>query len=81
MIEGSRPGRGWEFFSSPPAFIPALGTTQPPIQWVAGVPSLGVKWPGLEADHSPPSSAEMRGGMPPLPQYAFIAWYSVKAQE
>jgi hypothetical protein len=35
----------------------ALGPTQPPIQWVPGAPSLGVKRPGREADHSPESSA------------------------
>jgi hypothetical protein len=33
--------------------------TQPPIQWVPGTLSLGVKRPGREADHSPPSSAEV----------------------
>jgi hypothetical protein len=38
----------------------ALGPSQPPIQWVPGVLSLGVKWTGLEADHSPPSSAEVK---------------------
>jgi hypothetical protein len=38
----------------------ALGTTQPPIQWVSGALSLGVKLPGREADHSPPSSAEVK---------------------
>jgi hypothetical protein len=38
----------------------ALGPTQPPIQWVPGALSLGVKWPGREADHSPPSSAEVK---------------------
>jgi hypothetical protein len=32
----------------------ALGPTQPPIQWVPGALSLGVKQPGHEADHSPP---------------------------
>jgi hypothetical protein len=37
----------------------ALGPTQTPIQWVAGALYLGVKRPGLEADHSPPSSAEV----------------------
>jgi hypothetical protein len=37
----------------------ALGPTQPPIQWIPGALSLGVKWPGGEADHSPPSSAEV----------------------
>jgi hypothetical protein len=39
---------------------PALGPTQPPIQWVPGALSLGVKRPGREADHSPPSSAEVK---------------------
>jgi hypothetical protein len=38
--------------------ISALGPTQPPIQWVPGVLSLGVNRPGREADHPPPSSAE-----------------------
>jgi hypothetical protein len=33
---------------------PALGPTQPPIQWV-----LGVKRPGCEANHSLPASAEV----------------------
>jgi hypothetical protein len=36
------------------------GTTQPPIQWVPGALSLGEKRPGREADHSPPSSAEVK---------------------
>jgi hypothetical protein len=38
----------------------ALGPTQPPIQWVPGALSLEVKRPGHEADHSPPSSAEIK---------------------
>jgi hypothetical protein len=37
----------------------ALGPTQPPIQCVPGALSLGVKQLGHEADHSPPSSAEV----------------------
>jgi hypothetical protein len=37
-----------------------LGLTQPPIQWVAGTLSLGVKQPGREADHLLPSSAEVK---------------------
>jgi hypothetical protein len=36
----------------------ALITTQPPIQRVKGV--LGVKRPVREADHSPPSSSEVK---------------------
>jgi hypothetical protein len=38
----------------------ALGPTQPPIQWVPGDLSLGVKRLGSEANHSPPSSAEVK---------------------
>jgi hypothetical protein len=38
----------------------ALGPTQPPIQWVPGGLSLGVKQLGHEADHSPPSSAKVK---------------------
>jgi hypothetical protein len=37
-----------------------LGPTQPPIQWIPGALSLEVKRPGREADHSPPSSAEVK---------------------
>jgi hypothetical protein len=37
----------------------ALEPTQPPIQWVPEALSLGVKRPRREADHSPPSSAEV----------------------
>jgi hypothetical protein len=38
----------------------ALGPMQPPIQWVPGALSLGVKQPGGGADHSPPSNAEVK---------------------
>jgi hypothetical protein len=38
----------------------ALEPTQPPIQWVPGTLSLGVKRLGCETDHSPPSSAEVK---------------------
>jgi hypothetical protein len=38
----------------------AVVPTQPPIQFVLGAFSLGVKWPGREADHSPPSSVEVK---------------------
>jgi hypothetical protein len=40
----------------------ALGSTQPPIQWVLGAFPPGVKWPGCEVDHSPASSAEVTYG-------------------
>jgi hypothetical protein len=56
--EDSRQRLGIFLFDT--ASRPALGLTQPPIQWVAGVLSLGVKRPGPDADHSPPSSAEFK---------------------
>jgi hypothetical protein len=40
-----------------------LRPTQPPIQWVPGALSLRVKQPGREADHLPPSSAEVKEGV------------------
>jgi hypothetical protein len=36
------------------------GAHPPPTQWAPGTPSLGVKRPGREADHSLPSSAEVK---------------------
>jgi hypothetical protein len=39
---------------------PSLGPTQPPIQWAPWVSSLRVKQSEREADHSPPSSAEVK---------------------
>jgi hypothetical protein len=63
-----------------PASRLALGPTQPPIQWVSGVLSLGVKRPGPEADHSPPSDAKVKNvwSYTSTPQYAFVVWCSVK---
>jgi hypothetical protein len=37
-----------------------VGLTQPHIQWVPGSLPLGVKRPGRETNHSPPSSAEVK---------------------
>jgi hypothetical protein len=58
---GSIPGKGEIFFIFSTVARRALGPTQPPIQWV--------KRPGREADHSPPSNAEVKNGgiLPPLP--------------
>jgi hypothetical protein len=38
---------------------PAPGHTQPPVQWVPGL-SRGQRRPGRDADHTPPSSAEVK---------------------
>jgi hypothetical protein len=54
----SRQGLGIFLFTT--ASRTALGPTQPPIQLVPGALSLGIKWPGREADHSPPSSGEVK---------------------
>jgi hypothetical protein len=39
---------------------PAVRPTQTPVQWIRGAFSVGVKRLGLEADHSPPASAEVK---------------------
>jgi hypothetical protein len=54
----SRQGIGISLFTT--VSRPALGSIQPPIQWVPGAISLGVKRPGREADHSASSSAEVK---------------------
>jgi hypothetical protein len=53
------PGRVKNFLFSKSS-RPALRSTQPPIQWVPGALSPGVKWPRREVDHSPPTSAEVK---------------------
>jgi hypothetical protein len=57
----------------------ALGPIQTPIQWVPGALSLGEKRLGCEADHSPPSSAEVKNAWSyTSTQYAFMVWCLVK---
>jgi hypothetical protein len=72
---GSIPGRNKNFllFTSS---RPALGPTQPPIQWAPEDLSPGVKRPGCKFDHSPPSSAEVSNGgaIPPVP--LMFSWNS-----
>jgi hypothetical protein len=74
----------WGRWSSSPGMVknflfstssrPGLGSTQPPIQWVLGALSPGVKRPGREADHSHPASAEDKKmwSIHPLP-HVFMA--------
>jgi hypothetical protein len=54
---------------------PTLGPTQPPIQWLPGALSPGVKWQGREGDHSPPAIAEVKKIWiyASIPPYAFMA--------
>jgi hypothetical protein len=61
---GVRVPVGSRIFSSP------RRPDQLPIQWVPGAISLGVKRPGSEDDHSPPTSAEVKK----TPPYTFMAW-------
>jgi hypothetical protein len=56
---------------------PTLWSTQPPVHWVAGALSPGVKRLGHVGDHSPASSAELSNGgsIPPLPHLSL--WHNV----
>jgi hypothetical protein len=59
----------------PTASILALISTQPPIQWIPGALFPGIERQGREADHSLPSSADVKNGaaISPLPPYVFMA--------
>jgi hypothetical protein len=48
------------------------------MQWVTGAISPEVERPGCEADHSPPSSVEIKNGeaLPPLPHMS--SWHSAQ---
>jgi len=55
-------------------------TNQPPIQRVAGALFLELKRPGLTTHFHLVPRSKTPGAIPPLPQYAFMAWCSVKVQ-
>jgi hypothetical protein len=58
------------------------GSNQAPIQWVPETLSLGIKQLGREADHSPPSSAEVNAwSCISTPPYVFIAWCLLKGRD
>jgi len=44
----------------PTASRPGLGPTHPPVPWVPGAVSLGLKRPRPGVDYSPPSGAEVK---------------------
>jgi hypothetical protein len=55
------PGQGQRIFLLVSASRPALWPTKPLFQWVPGVLSPGgIARPGRDADHSSPSSAEVK---------------------
>jgi hypothetical protein len=59
-MTGDRSPKEAEDFSSSPCAQTGSGA-QPPIQWLPGGPFPGGKArPGRDADHSPPSSAEVK---------------------
>jgi hypothetical protein len=77
----SSPGTAKIFLLST-ASRPVLGPIQP-IQWVPGAHSPGLKRPGLEADYSPPTSAEVKNMWiyTSTPPYAFMAQCLVKHRD
>jgi hypothetical protein len=60
---GYIPGKANDFLFSTTS-RPALGTTQPAIQWVRGASSLGAKRQGREDDLSPTSNADVKNTIP-----------------
>jgi hypothetical protein len=61
----------------------ALESTKPPVQWVPGALSPGVKRTGREADHSPPTSDEVKKMWiyTSTPPYAFMAQCLIKHRD
>jgi hypothetical protein len=55
----SSPSRG-SIFSFSTSSRPALGSTQPSIEWVPGALSPELQRPGRDADHSPSDDAEVK---------------------
>jgi hypothetical protein len=62
---------------------PALRPTKTSVQWVPGALTPGLKRPGHEDDHSPPSSAEVKNAWSytSSPPYVFMAWRLVKHRD
>jgi hypothetical protein len=80
---GSIPGGGLGIFLFFTASRTAPRPTHPPIQWAPGTLSSVIKRPGREADHSPPSSAEIKHAWryTSSPEYVFMACCLVKHRD
>jgi hypothetical protein len=61
--------KGFFLFATHPDQL--YGTTQPSIEWELGGLSPRVNWPGCEADHSPPSNADVKN----VWNYTFTSQY------
>jgi hypothetical protein len=59
------------------ASIAELWPNQPPVQWVLRVIILRIKQPGREADHSPPSSSEVKNGGDTHLLADMFSWHNV----
>jgi hypothetical protein len=68
----SRQGKNFLFFTDSRS---ALRPTHPPIEWVPWAISPWLKRPVREANHLPPSIAEIKndGAIPPLPH--MLSWH------
>jgi hypothetical protein len=57
---------------------PALGPNRTPFKWAPRI-----KRPGCDADHSPPSSTEVKNtrSYNSAPSYVFVTWYLVKHRD
>ncbi|PNF27774.1 hypothetical protein B7P43_G09210, partial [Cryptotermes secundus] len=82
LLVGKQEGKSSQFdsgkvknFLFSTSSTPAMGPTQPPIQWVPGGISSGLKRRGREANHSPLASAEVKKMWiyTSTPPYAFMA--------
>jgi len=69
MTLDSIPGRGKNFCSSPKPTNDLWGPTQPPIQWVMGFLSLGIKRVGREASYSPASHTNIKNECTYIPTH------------
>jgi hypothetical protein len=70
---------GQEIFLFSIVSRPALRPTQPPMQWLLGALSLGIKQQRREADHSPPSITEVKNStaITFTLLYVLMVWYLI----